>query len=120
MLAILAESALRSLLLGGVVWIGLNLLRSRNPHLHMTSWAMVLVASLSMPLLMHWTTVTVTLDPLPLRKPCGLRALRYRSPCARRSLRNSSPAQRAARPSTPSLGGRWQQRSTHWLPACCC
>jgi hypothetical protein len=66
MLAILAESALRSLLLGGVVWIGLNLLRSRNPHLHMTSWAMVLVASLSMPLLMHWTTVTVTLDPLPL------------------------------------------------------
>ena len=66
MLTILAESALRSLLLGGVVWIGLNLLRSRNPHVHMTSWAMVLVASLSMPLLMHWATVTVTLDPLPL------------------------------------------------------
>ena len=60
MLAILAESALRSLLLGGVVWIGLNLLRVRNPHVHMTCWAMVLVASLSMPLLMHWTTVTVT------------------------------------------------------------
>ena len=66
MLTILAESALRSLLLGGGVWIGLNLLRSRNPHLHMTSWAMVLVASLSMPLLMHWATVTVALDPLPL------------------------------------------------------
>jgi hypothetical protein len=33
-LSILAESALRSLLLGGVVWIGLNLLRVRNPHLH--------------------------------------------------------------------------------------
>jgi bla regulator protein blaR1 len=66
MLTILAESALRSLLLGGVVWIGLNLLRLRNPHVHMTSWAMVLVASLSMPLLMHWATVTVTLDPLPL------------------------------------------------------
>jgi BlaR1 peptidase M56 len=65
MLAILAESALRSLLLGGVVWIGLNLLRLKNPHVHMTSWAMVLVASLSMPLLMHWTTVTITLDPLP-------------------------------------------------------
>ncbi len=65
MLAILAESALRSLLLGGIVWIGLNLLRVRNPHVHMTSWAMVLVASLSMPLLMHWTTVTVTVDALP-------------------------------------------------------
>ena len=62
MLAILAESALRSLLLGGVVWIGLNLFRVRNPHLHMTAWAMVLAASLSMPLLMHWTTVTVTVD----------------------------------------------------------
>jgi len=46
MLAILAESALRSLLLGGVVWIGLNLFRVRNPHMHMTSWAMVLLASL--------------------------------------------------------------------------
>lgn len=69
MLAILAESALRSLLLGGVVWIGLNLFRIRNPHLHMTAWAMVLVASLSMPLLMHWTTVTVTVDALPM--PAG-------------------------------------------------
>ena len=42
MLAILAESALRSLLLGSIVWVGLNLLRVRNPHVHMTSWAMVL------------------------------------------------------------------------------
>jgi len=58
MLAILAESALRALLLGGVVWIGLNLMRVRNPHVHMTCWAMVLVASLSMPLLMRWTTVS--------------------------------------------------------------
>jgi beta-lactamase regulating signal transducer with metallopeptidase domain len=66
MLAILAESALRSLLLGGVVWIGLNLLRIKNPHVHMISGAVVLVASLSMPLLMHWTTVTVTLDPSPV------------------------------------------------------
>jgi hypothetical protein len=66
MLAILAESALRALLLGGVVWIGLNLMRVRNPHVHMTCWAMVLVASLSMPLLMHWTTVTVTVNALPV------------------------------------------------------
>jgi hypothetical protein len=65
-LAILAESALRSLLLGGVVWMGLNLVRIKNPHVHMTCGAMVLVASLSMPLLMHWSTVTVTLDPTPV------------------------------------------------------
>ena len=66
MLAILAESALRALLLGGVVWVGLNLMRVRNPHVHMTCWAMVLVASLSMPLLMHWTTVTITVNALPV------------------------------------------------------
>lgn len=66
MLAILAESALRSLLLGGIVWIGLNLVRVRNPHVHMTSWLIVLVASLSMPFLMQWATVTVTVDALPV------------------------------------------------------
>jgi beta-lactamase regulating signal transducer with metallopeptidase domain len=66
MLTVLAESALRSFVLGSVVWIVLNLLRVRNPHVHMTSWVMVLVASLSMPLLMHWTTVSVTLDALPM------------------------------------------------------
>lgn len=72
MLTILAESALRSLVLGSVVWIGLNLLRVRNPHVQMTSWVMVLVASLAMPLLMHWTTVTVTLDALPAPAPEAL------------------------------------------------
>jgi hypothetical protein len=72
MLAVLAESALRSLLIGSVVWAGLNLLRVRNPHLHMTSWLMVLAASLSMPLLMHWTTLTLTLDPLPVLEPKNL------------------------------------------------
>src|ERR1700730_8432337 len=69
MLAILAESALRSLVLGSVVWVGLNLLRVRNPHVHMTSWILVLVASLSMPLLMHWTKLTIMLDPLPVAMP---------------------------------------------------
>ena len=46
MLAILAESALRSLLLGGVVWIGLHLLRVRNPHVQMKSWVMGELAEL--------------------------------------------------------------------------
>jgi beta-lactamase regulating signal transducer with metallopeptidase domain len=69
MLEILAESALRSLILGSIVWVGLNLSRVQNPHVHMTSWVMVLVASLAMPVLMHWTTVTVTLAPLPLPAP---------------------------------------------------
>jgi len=63
MLAILAESALRSLLVGSVVWAGLSLLRVRNPHVHMTSWLMVLLASLSMPLLMHWIRLTIAVQP---------------------------------------------------------
>jgi beta-lactamase regulating signal transducer with metallopeptidase domain len=72
MLAILAESALRCLVLASVVWAGLHLLRVRNPHLQMTSWLIVLIASLSMPLLMHWTRLTITLDPLPVSMPENL------------------------------------------------
>jgi len=72
MLAILAESAFRSLVLGSAVWVGLHLLRVRNPHVHMTSWAVVLVASLTMPLLMHWTTVTVPLPPSAVPMPANL------------------------------------------------
>jgi beta-lactamase regulating signal transducer with metallopeptidase domain len=72
MLAVLAESALRSLLLGAAVWVGLQLFRVRNPYLHMTSWILVLLASLAMPLLMHWTTVTVTLAPSVIEAPAHL------------------------------------------------
>src|SRR6266446_105736 len=59
MVYLLLESALRSLALGGAVWLGLTLLRVRNPHAHMTAWIVVLVASLSMPILMHRLTLTV-------------------------------------------------------------
>jgi len=59
MLALLLEAALRSLALGGVVWLGLRLLRVRDPRVHMTAWTVVLVASLSMPLLMRGLTVTI-------------------------------------------------------------
>jgi len=67
MIAALAEAALRSFALGGVVWIGLTLFRVRNPHLHMTAWVVVLLASLAMPFVMHWPTLT--LDRLPLSVP---------------------------------------------------
>ena len=53
MIASLAEAALRSLVLGGVVWFGLNLFRVRNPHVHMTAWVVVLLASLAMPFVMQ-------------------------------------------------------------------
>ena len=58
MLAILAESALRSLLLGSAVWVGLNLLRVRNLHVHMICWVTVLAASLAMPLLIFGAGAT--------------------------------------------------------------
>ncbi|QAU38120.1 M56 family metallopeptidase [Bradyrhizobium guangdongense] len=67
MIAALAEAALRSFALGGVVWIGLNLFRVRNPHVHMTAWIVVLLASLAMPVVMHWPTLTI--DRLPLSVP---------------------------------------------------
>jgi hypothetical protein len=59
MLALLMESALRTLLLGLAVWLGLKMFRRRNPQLQMTAWTVVLVASLSMPLLMRGLTVTI-------------------------------------------------------------
>ena len=37
----------------------------RNPHAQMTCWLVVLLASFSMPLMMHWTTVSITVDALP-------------------------------------------------------
>lgn len=66
MIATLAEAALRSLVLGGVVWFGLNLFRVRNPHVHMTAWVVVLLASLAMPFVMHWPTLTITRLPLAM------------------------------------------------------
>lgn len=69
MIATLAEAALRSLVLGGVVWFGLNLFRVRNPHVHMTAWVVVLLASLAMPFVMHWPTVTIPRLPMPVPVP---------------------------------------------------
>src|SRR3954466_375906 len=49
MIALILESALRSLALGLVVWLPLLALRPRNPHLQKTIWIAVLLASLAMP-----------------------------------------------------------------------
>src|SRR5215472_17152268 len=65
MLALLVESALRSLALGLAVGLGLRLFRMRNPQLEMTAWKVVLIASLSMPLLMQGLTVTIATDVPP-------------------------------------------------------
>ncbi len=67
MLDLLLESALRSLALGVAVWLGLALLRVRNPRTQMTAWTVVLVASLAMPALMHRLTVTIPAAAPPSR-----------------------------------------------------
>jgi hypothetical protein len=66
MSALLLESALRSLMLGVAVWLGLTLLRVRNPRAQMTAWTVVLVASLAMPGLMHHLTMTIPAPAPPL------------------------------------------------------
>jgi hypothetical protein len=68
MLALLMESALRSLLVGLAVWLGLRIFRVRSPHLQMTAWMVVLAASLAMPVLMRGLTVTVPAGTPPLVK----------------------------------------------------
>jgi beta-lactamase regulating signal transducer with metallopeptidase domain len=66
MLSLLVESAVRSLLLGGTVWLGLRLLRPRDPRVQMTAWTAVLIASLAMPLVMRWGVVTIPSVPASL------------------------------------------------------
>jgi hypothetical protein len=53
-LALLLESSLGSVALGIAVWLALRILRVRNPHVQMTAWTAVLMASLAMPLLMQF------------------------------------------------------------------
>jgi beta-lactamase regulating signal transducer with metallopeptidase domain len=67
MLWLLLESALRSLLLGAIVGLGLKLTRVRDPRAHMTAWTGVLIASLAMPGMMHWLVVTVPSSAPPLQ-----------------------------------------------------
>ncbi|HLZ65591.1 MAG TPA: M56 family metallopeptidase [Aliidongia sp.] len=57
MMALLAEAAVRSLLLGLAVGAGLRLARVGNPQVEMTAWVTVLAASSLMPLLMQMTLV---------------------------------------------------------------
>ena len=91
MVGLLLESALRSLALGGAVWFGLALLRVRNPHAHMTAWIVVLVASLSMPILMHRLILTIPAAAPALRAIESIPAL-------------SSPLQAPHVPALPMQG----------------
>ncbi len=66
MLALLLESAIRSLGLGAAVWVGLKAARVRSTRVQMTAWTLVLMAAVFMPALMRWPTVTITAPSVPL------------------------------------------------------
>jgi TonB family protein len=65
MLALLAETALRAMLLGAVVWVALRALDLRNPHVEKFVWRVVLVATLVLPALLYWKLAPAFEVPVP-------------------------------------------------------
>jgi GWxTD domain-containing protein len=63
MLAILIESAVRSLAVGVVIWAALRLLRVRAPQTRSLAWTAVLLTALTMPLLMPLMAAIVSSAP---------------------------------------------------------
>jgi beta-lactamase regulating signal transducer with metallopeptidase domain len=65
MLAIVIEAAIRSSLLIVAIWIGLKALRIGNPHILMSTWRLVLFASLASPFLVGRPIFSVGADVPP-------------------------------------------------------
>lgn len=63
MITVVWESALRSLLLGGAVWLALKLFRVADPRARKLAWILVLLGSLAMPGLMQWNTLPLEANP---------------------------------------------------------
>jgi len=54
MTSVIVDAAVRSLALGGLVWVAAALLRLRNPYIEKLTWTTVLVSSCVMPALVRW------------------------------------------------------------------
>ena len=65
MLALLAETAIRALVLGALTWLTLRALRVRNPYVEKLVWRTLLIASLTLPALLYWQLAPVFELPLP-------------------------------------------------------
>jgi hypothetical protein len=109
MLGLLAETALRSMALGAFACLGLKLMRVRHPQLQMTVWTVVLLVSLTMPILTPWMTI-----PLPLAAPRTVKITWIELPgitdqIQRRSERAdvAAPPPDSATPAPP-VRGEWQ------------
>jgi beta-lactamase regulating signal transducer with metallopeptidase domain len=112
MLELLAASAVRSIVFGGVVGFGLKLLRVRNPHMQMAAWTVVLAVSLAMPALTPWMRVTIPPSPLARMPWTDVpRAGREVSmPAAPAAASEAQPDGKASRPSHPVDWGFWATR----------
>jgi beta-lactamase regulating signal transducer with metallopeptidase domain len=66
MFALLLESAVRSLVLAIAVYLGFTVFRVKAAQTQRVVWTVVLIAALSMPLLMQWSTVRL---PAPAVTP---------------------------------------------------
>jgi len=99
MLWLLVDSALRSLVLGAAVWLGLRLVRVRNPEVELTAWTIVLAVALAMPLLMRIAVVTI---PARLAVPAAVVDIIPASPVAPFET-SEFPAEASAAPPSQTI-----------------
>ena len=109
MLVQLLEAAFRSFALGGAVWLILWFLRVQNPQVRMTAWTVVLMVSLSMPVLMHWATVPIPTVTIPTQSSPAAAVVAPVSPTttARRTLQPPEPPseEMGSPPAAKNAGG---------------
>lgn len=67
----LVEAALRSLLVAGVLLLGITVFRVRDPHRQKTLWTTLLLGALAMPCLSHWMLIP-PLAPLSFADSAGV------------------------------------------------
>ena len=64
--AVLAEAALRALVLAILVGLGMRLVRANNPHFQLAVWRVVLIGALALPLLMPFALLRILPAAVPV------------------------------------------------------
>jgi len=109
MLPVILEAAIRSMALAVAIWLGLKVLRVRNPHILMATWQSVLVVSLLMPFLLGWAKVPLPPATLPIQQLLPADPAIFFSPA-------SGPVAPGVR-SSPIVDWRTICASIYWLVA---
>ena len=115
MLEMLVGAALRSLLLAAAVGLGLTLCRTRNPHVRLMAWTVVLVASLLMPAVSRLAALALPDIALPVSRMAPMVpfvadqqvevAPRYQHAVSADT--NAAANQHTSASSTAAHGGHW-------------